>query len=1021
MTDFFILGAGRPFTGKQHTALRPIDNSAHVLDWSLLAVAHLTPNCYFVSGYEAESVQESYPQLNYIHNNDWESTRAGWSFLGVLPTKPKETLVSYSDILFREATVKKLMQTDGDVVVAVDSQWRSRYAGRNLEDLNRCEKVCVLDDGITCLGANIDISKATAEFIGLARFSKKAIEQLAEIKKLSDSDNAHLKQANLSNLIELLRIRGLKVVAVEVDGDWSELNESADIARFILGTKAQTLSRFKQIVKLSRIEDQVSFTVDHWVKDPLFWINKIQETLGKVRLIIRSSAISEDGFLSSSAGAYASVLDVPGENVEAIQEVVENVINSYPDKNLNNEVLVQPMLNNVLVSGVIFTRSLSTGAPYYTINYDDISGTTESITGGTSLEDKTLIILRNTNENDKSIPKKLKSLLPALREIETLIGYDSLDIEFAITAEQGLHILQVRPIAIDHNMKVVCDQDFYTTIKEAKTIFKKQLKAPPFVLGKQTLYGVMPDWNPAEIIGIKPGLLATSLYSNLILDKIWATQRTEYGYRDVRPQPLLVSFVGHPYIDIRLCFNSFIPQSLPDELAEKIINFCLKWLSDHPELHDKVEFDVIPTCFDLDFSRWSKRFADEGGFSSTEIQQISEAYLSLTNNAFKRNAKDLAVIKQLEKRYQSIKNSSLPSLKKAFVLLEDSRRYGTLPFAHLARSAFVAISLLRSAVSNGDLTEAERDDFLNTIHTVSKELLIDSAACAKGNLHWDDLIEKYGHLRPGTYDINSKSYRQDAERFLRPIVDNIEHKQESDNTDVGLLWTSVRNKFAQSVIESGLHLTVDELESFMRTAIEGREYAKFIFTRNLSLALDEISLWGKEIGIDKEIISNLSIEDLALLLNGSVSITNIKQWVLDRAKENQQGAVITKLLELPPLITNANNFSVFLHPASQANYIGSGKVTATCVGLEKNHSSDLVLDGKIILIPQADPGYDWLFGNNIAGLITMYGGANSHMAIRAAEFNLPAAIGIGETHYQVLSDATKLELNAGQRLIRVIY
>ena len=48
-----------------------------------------------------------------------------------------------------------------------------------------------------------------------------------------------------------------------------------------------------------------------------------------------------------------------------------------------------------------------------------------------------------------------------------------------------------------------------------------------------------------------------------------------------------------------------------------------------------------------------------------------------------------------------------------------------------------------------------------------------------------------------------------------------------------------------------------------------------------------------------------------------------------------------------------------------------------------------------MLIESADPGYDWIFSHNISGLITEYGGSNSHMAIRAAEYNIPAAIGIG--------------------------
>jgi phosphohistidine swiveling domain-containing protein len=53
------------------------------------------------------------------------------------------------------------------------------------------------------------------------------------------------------------------------------------------------------------------------------------------------------------------------------------------------------------------------------------------------------------------------------------------------------------------------------------------------------------------------------------------------------------------------------------------------------------------------------------------------------------------------------------------------------------------------------------------------------------------------------------------------------------------------------------------------------------------------------------------------------------------------------------------------------------------------------LEQKIVLLESGDPGYDWIFTRNIAGLITKYGGVASHMAIRCAEFGIPAAIGAG--------------------------
>ena len=54
------------------------------------------------------------------------------------------------------------------------------------------------------------------------------------------------------------------------------------------------------------------------------------------------------------------------------------------------------------------------------------------------------------------------------------------------------------------------------------------------------------------------------------------------------------------------------------------------------------------------------------------------------------------------------------------------------------------------------------------------------------------------------------------------------------------------------------------------------------------------------------------------------------------------------------------------------------------------------------------------------GLITKYGGANSHMAIRAAEMNLPAAIGVGEKLYERLTNTNRIQLDCINQLIRIL-
>jgi phosphohistidine swiveling domain-containing protein len=672
------------------------------------------------------------------------------------------------------------------------------------------------------------------------------------------------------------------------------------------------------------------------------------------------------------------------------------------------------MLSNVIASGVIFTRTLANGAPYYFVNYDDITGSTDSITSGTSKMHKSLVMRRDCNKDNPNIPPELSCLLPAVREIESLLNYDSLDIEFALSKNK-LFILQIRPIAIEHAKKNK-DKRIYSALEQCQKHFDRLQEPSPFVVGKKSIFGIMPDWNPAEIIGIKPSPLAVSLYNYLLMDQVWATQRAEYGYRDVRPHPLLTVFAGHPYIDIRASLNSFVPASLPDLLAQKIVNFCLSWLEKKPYLHDKIEFEVIPTCFSLDFEKWQMRFGESGLFTNEEINLIKSSYLILTQNALGRNEKDFEQLKKLQKRFKKIKDSTLSPLRKSYILLEDCKRYGTKAFAHLARNAFVAVTLLKSAVAYGIISQKAMNEFLNSIRTVSHELVEDVSRVSKEKMAWENFVKKYGHLRPGTYDITSSSYSSNPDYYLAPLIGKmVQQTQESSEC-----WEKEKGNLVKMLNDQGLNINVVHLEKFIRSSIEGREYSKFVFSRNLSEAIDQVESWGKANSLNAFELSCVSIQDFFAISMGTIPADDVVQTIKNRALEASNFKELVNTIELPPLICTKNDFCVFLYPETQANFIGNDLICAECVNLDGNCHQNQGLTGKIVLIPQADPGYDWLFGQDLSGLITMYGGANSHMAIRAAEFGIPAAIGVGKTLYRKLSKASLIEINAANRQIKVL-
>jgi phosphoenolpyruvate-protein kinase (PTS system EI component) len=124
-------------------------------------------------------------------------------------------------------------------------------------------------------------------------------------------------------------------------------------------------------------------------------------------------------------------------------------------------------------------------------------------------------------------------------------------------------------------------------------------------------------------------------------------------------------------------------------------------------------------------------------------------------------------------------------------------------------------------------------------------------------------------------------------------------------------------------------------------------------------------------------------------------------------------------IELPPLITSKNDFSVIEYHITSPNYITSKKVTDVTLLLDSIDTS-VEIDSKLILIENADPGFDWIFSKNPAGLITKYGGIASHMAIRCAELGLPAAIGCGELLFDKLRISTKVTLDCKNNDILIL-
>ena len=768
-------------------------------------------------------------------------------------------------------------------------------------------------------------------------------------------------------------------------------------------TKAESLEALAPLLRGGRVLPQVRFSVGDWRSDAAGVLAAITAApWGSGRVIVRSSARSEDGAASSQAGKYDSVLGVVGS--AAIAQAIDHVIDSFASEGSDDDqIFVQPMLDRVAMAGVAFSRSPN-GGPYFIINYDDRSGLTDRVTAGRGDNLETFLCLKSRPD---ACPPSLAPIIALVSELETLLASDTIDVEFAIGDDGQLYLLQVRPLAVDRWGRAA-DEKVDAALADVARKVELLSRPHPYLHGSRAIFGVMPDWNPAEIIGVRPWPLSLSLYRELITDAIWAYQRDNYGYQNLRSFPLLVNFHGLPYIDVRVSFNSFVPRDVPADLAGRLVNYYIDRLLSEPHLHDKVEFEIIFSCYTLDLPKRMGKLA-EHGFSPEDLSELSGALRRLTNRIMHGETalwrRDRAKIDLLARRLPTICNAEIDKISRIYWLIEDCKRYGTLPFAGLARAGFIAVQLLQSFVAVGVLNAEEGATFMASVDTVGSRIGQDFAQLPKA-----DFLARYGHLRPGTYDILSPRYDEAPDLYFdwssaRPTA--------SPPSRFALSIEQLR-RIEQLLKEHELDIDVLSLIEFIKAGIEGREYAKFVFTRSLSDALSLIRQLGEDHGVSAEDCAFLNYDAIRTLYSESGSV---RETLKESVAHGRERHALTRNLVLPPIIASPDEVFAFHLPPSQPNFITRKSVTAPVASVTDPPES---FAGRILFVPSADPGFDWIFTRGISGFVTQFGGANSHMAIRAGELGIPAVIGAGEALFRRWQTARKLCLDCGNQKVLLI-
>lgn len=748
--------------------------------------------------------------------------------------------------------------------------------------------------------------------------------------------------------------------------------------------KAKTLKKIK--CKNAVIPKFLIINTKDYLTDRKNILRKVVKNFDKTKLlIVRSSSSEEDTSFKSNAGRFTSVSLVKN-NVNNLEIAIDKVINSYKKNKKNSIFFIQEMISDCDFSGVVTTCNLSNQSPYYVINYFEGADTTAATSGKANTKNYFQFKYNKIGSN------KFTKIIRLSKELEKIFKNNYLDIEFGFKKGK-VYLFQVRPIII--KKKILFDKkNFEESLLRLKNKIIKLKKKNYNLFGDTTFFGVMPDWNPAEMIGIKPKALAFSLYQELITDFIWAKNREKYGFNDLTSNHLMSNFLGTPFIDIRVDFNSWIPKNLKDKTKEKLVNYYLNSFRNNHNFHDKVEFEILFTCFNAETNDKLNKIKDNI-LNKNEKQKLKTELKKITLNSISKINDEIKKIDILKKKQNLIKRSKIYSIDKIYWYIEDCKRYGTEPFAGLARSGFIAVELLNSMTNKKIIKKYEKDLFFQNLKSITSELLNDKSLSKK------KFCEKYGHLRPSTYDISSKNYKEN--------YDSLFGKNKLHNTkDVKISKFKLSNeskiKVKKFLKTFNKKLTLKTFLDYLKKGIQFREYSKFIFTKSIDYIFDEIKYLSKRNKISLTKLSHLNIKIIKELYY-NLNNKNLKEILTKNIQENFDDFKFNQYVELPQVIKNPNDVFFFTETTGKPNFFGTKAIESEIYFLNNNNFKSL--DNKIICIRCADPGYDFIFDHKISGLITEYGGANSHMSIRCSELNISAAIGVGSISFNEIISSKK--------------
>ena len=189
------------------------------------------------TGYKKEKF--TFKNIEYVHNPNFREQEQTGSLMTARSKIVGDVVIMFGDILFEEIILQQILNSKGDIVIAVDKNWEKSYEERHDNPKSEADKVLIKDNKVIQISAkNIEVNddNDVGELLGLIKLSMKGSKILIDqYEKLENShtgkfhDAVSLKKAKFVDMLQELLSLGTIITPVSIKGKWCEIDTKHDL------------------------------------------------------------------------------------------------------------------------------------------------------------------------------------------------------------------------------------------------------------------------------------------------------------------------------------------------------------------------------------------------------------------------------------------------------------------------------------------------------------------------------------------------------------------------------------------------------------------------------------------------------------------------------------------------------------------------------------------------------------------------------------------------------------------------